>query len=103
MLHVDCAAAQHLLGPFSSPFFGVKLLYNYGWIFAFKTTLSLLSSSVFVFLHGGDSVGYSGGWGGGEGGIGIVSIGEWNQSISQHELISQKMDEILFSKMHEVI
>jgi hypothetical protein len=44
------------------------------------------------------------GWGGRVGGrIGIVSKGEWNQSISQHELINQTMDEILFSKMHEVI
>jgi hypothetical protein len=25
------ADAQHLLGPFSSPFFGVKLLYDYGF------------------------------------------------------------------------
>jgi hypothetical protein len=30
MLKVDKAAAEHLLSPFSSPFFGVKLLYDYG-------------------------------------------------------------------------
>jgi hypothetical protein len=31
MRHVDWAAAQHLLSPFSIPFFGVKLLYDYGF------------------------------------------------------------------------
>jgi hypothetical protein len=30
MQQVDGAAAQHPLSPFSSPFFGVKLLYDYG-------------------------------------------------------------------------
>ncbi len=28
---VDWAAAEHLLSPFSSPFFGVKLLYDFGF------------------------------------------------------------------------
>jgi hypothetical protein len=31
MRQVDKAAAEHLLSPFSSPFLGMKLLYDYGF------------------------------------------------------------------------
>jgi hypothetical protein len=31
MRQVEGAGVQHLLSPFSSPFFGVKLLYDYGF------------------------------------------------------------------------
>ncbi len=31
MRQVDWAVAQHLLSPFSSPFFGMKVLYDYGF------------------------------------------------------------------------
>jgi hypothetical protein len=31
MLEVELAAAEHLLSSFSSPFFGAKLLYDYGF------------------------------------------------------------------------
>ncbi len=32
MWQIDCAAAQHLLSPFSSPFFGVKVIHDYGFM-----------------------------------------------------------------------
>ncbi len=55
MWQVDLAAAQHLLSPFSSPFFGVKFLDDYGLWFTIseKTFLALFSV---CFLKALDSI-----------------------------------------------
>jgi hypothetical protein len=38
MRQVDLTAAQHLLSPFSNPFFGLKFLHGYGLRLLFAAT-----------------------------------------------------------------
>jgi hypothetical protein len=54
MRQVDWAAAEHLLSPFSSPFFGVKLPHDYG----FRADKAKAQNAVlfFYYLHLDDVV-----------------------------------------------